>query len=336
MYKINCTLLYFSMKILLTGGLGYIGSHIAHLVGSSAVIIDNLSNSKLNYKKFLPKAVVFKRDLNQSLLKKIFSQYDIQGVIHLASLKAVNQSIKNPLQYYNNNVAKSLEMLEAMDKFKIQKLIFSSSATVYGSLHKSPLNENLSLQSVNPYGSTKIIIEQMIDDYAKSNLKFRAISLRYFNPLGANIEAGLSDQPLGEPQNIMPILINKVSDKKIFNIFGNDYPTYDGTCVRDYIHIKDLAKAHILALNKLNKFKGHTKINIGLGRGISVLDLISAFEKVNNIKVDYKIANRRMGDAAVSYASNQKAKKLLNWKPKYTIQEMVKDAWEAHKKKFKQ
>ena len=322
------------MKILLTGGLGYIGSHIAHLMGSSAVVIDNQSNSKLNYQKLLPKAVVFKKDLNKSSLKQIFSQFNIQGVIHLASLKAVNESIKVPLQYYNNNVAKTLELLESMDKFQIQKLIFSSSATVYGSQYQSPLKEDLKPQSVNPYGSTKIIIEQMIDDYVKSNLKFKAISLRYFNPLGADIKAGLSEQPLGVPQNLMPILTKAIKEGQVFKVFGDDYPTSDGTCIRDYIHIKDLAQAHVLALNKLKNIKGHVKLNVGLGKGHSVLEVLNAFERENAIKIKYKIAPRRKGDAAISFASNHKAKKILGWKPQFNLKDMVKDSWEGYQNKF--
>ena len=322
------------MKILLTGGLGYIGSHIAHLLGPAAVIIDNQSNSHLNYKKLLPQAAVIKKDLKKSSLKKIFSRFDIQGVIHLAALKAVNESVKFPLKYYENNVVTSLELLETMDQFKIFKLIFSSSATIYGNSHQSPLSEELAPQSVNPYGSTKLIIEQMIDDYANSNGKFKAMSLRYFNPLGADTKAGLMDQPSGAPQNLMPILTQSVRKGKIFKVFGNDYPTPDGTCIRDYIHIKDLAKAHVLALQKLNKIKGHLKVNIGLSQGHSVLEVIKTFEKENNIKVKYKISHRRKGDAAISYASNKKAKKILGWRPQYQLQAMVKDAWEAEKQKF--
>ena len=317
------------MKILLTGGLGYIGSHIANLLGKSAVIIDNQFNSNLNFKKQLPLATVYKNTINASSLHKIFNQHKISGVIHLAGLKAVNESVLKPLKYYENNISSSMVLLEAMDKFKIQKLIFSSSATVYGNQHSSPLRENMSLESVNPYGSTKIIIEQLISDYAKSNSRFCALSLRYFNPLGADVKAGLADQPLGEPQNLMPILVRSVYEKRIFKIFGDNYPTPDGTCIRDYIHIKDLSAAHVLALKKLHQFPGHRAINLGLGKGASVLDIIKLFEKVNRIKVLYQIAGRRKGDAAVSFASNQMAKKLLGWKPIYNYQDMIKDSWNA-------
>ena len=320
------------MNILITGGLGYIGSHVASLMKKKSVIIDNRSNSRLDYKKYLSDSTVYLSDLNKQILEKVFTKHKIQGVIHLAGLKSANDSVRNPLKYYKNNISSSTTLLEAMDKFKIQKLIFSSSATVYGDQHSSPLRENMALESVNAYGSTKIIIEQLISDYAKSNPRFCALSLRYFNPLGADVKAGLSDQPLGEPQNLMPILVRSVHENKIFKIFGNDYPTPDGTCIRDYIHIKDLSVAHVKAFKRLNQFPGHHAINLGLGKGASVLDIIRLFEKVNRIKVRYQIVGRRKGDAAISYASNQLAKKLLGWKPQYNYQDMVKDSWRSYNK----
>ena len=320
------------MSILITGGLGYIGSHIAKLLKKKAVIIDSQSNSQLNFKKFLPDATIYLSDLNKAILEKVFIKYDIKGVIHLAGLKAVNESVLNPLKYYENNIGSSIALLEAMDKFKIQKLIFSSSATVYGDQHSNPLRENMTLKSVNPYGSTKIVIEQLISDYAKSNPWFCALSLRYFNPLGADVKSGLADQPLGEPQNLMPILVQSVHENKIFKIFGNNYPTPDGTCIRDYIHVKDLSAAHVLAFKRLHQFKGHRAINLGLGKGASVLEIIKLFEKVNGIKVRYQIVGRRKGDVAISYASNQLAKKLLGWKPQYNYQDMIKDSWDAYNK----
>ena len=319
------------MAILITGGLGYIGSHIARLLMKKSVIIDNQSNSQLNFKKYLPDSKVYISNLNKDILEKVFKKHNINGVIHMAGLKAVNESVSYPLKYYEDNIVSSMALLEAMDKFKIQKLIFSSSATVYGNQNSCPLKENMFLQSVNPYGSTKIIIEQLISDYAKSNSRFCAISLRYFNPLGADVNAGLADQPLGKPQNLMPILVRSVHKKKIFKIFGNKYPTPDGTCIRDYIHVKDLSIAHVLAFKRLHQFKGHRAINLGLGKGVSVLEIIQLFEKVNGIKIKYKIAVPRKGDAAVSYSSNRLAKKLLGWKPKYNYQDMVKDSWDAYR-----
>ena len=318
------------MSILITGGLGYIGSHIARLLKKKSVIIDNQSNSQLNFKKHLPDANVYLSNLDENILEKVFKENDIKGVIHLAGLKAVNDSVSYPLKYYENNIYSSIKLLKAMDKFKINKLIFSSSATVYDNQNLSPLSENMNLQSISPYGSTKIIIEQLISDYANSNSRFCAISLRYFNPIGADAKAGLTDQPLGEPKNLMPILLRSVHENKIFKIFGSDYPTPDGTCIRDYIHIKDLSAAHILAFKKLHKFPGHRVINLGLGKGASVLEIIKLFEKVNGIKVRYRMAGRRKGDLAISYSNNLLAKKLLGWKPKYNYQDMVKDSWNAY------
>ena len=317
------------MKILVTGGLGYIGSHISHLLGSSAVIIDNLSNSSLNFRKKLPFAKVYIRNLNSHSLIKIFSVNIIIGVIHLASLKAVNESVDKPLKYYEENVVPTIHLLKTMKDFSVKKLIFSSSATVYGNNNKSPLKEDMILKSTNPYGSTKICIENLIQDYCNSDPKFKAISLRYFNPLGADKKAGLVDQPKGVPQNILPKLISSIKHNQTFKIFGNDYKTRDGTCLRDYIHIKDLASAHTLALKKINKIKGHFPINIGLGKGISVLEIIKLFEKTNNISIKYKISKRREGDIAINYADNSKAKKILGWRPKFNHLDMLRDAWES-------
>ena len=315
------------MKILITGGLGYIGSHIAYLLGKNAIVIDNKVNSSLNFKKKLPNTLVYKLDLNSRSLNKIFLKHNISGVIHLAGLKSVNESISNSLKYYKNNLASSMDLLESMDKHNINKLIFSSSATVYGDQNKNPLNENMKLKAVNPYGNTKILIEKLIEDYSKNNLKFKSISLRYFNPIGADLKARLKDQPIGKPQNLMPLLINSIKNKKNFKVYGGNYPTIDGTCIRDYIHVKDLASAHILAFKKLSNLTGHTAINLGLVKGASVLEIIKIFEKINNIRINYKIVNRRKGDVAITYADIRKAKKILGWRPKYDYEDMVKDPW---------
>tara|TARA_B100000989_G_scaffold299039_1_gene292370 strand:+ start:22721 stop:23689 length:969 start_codon:yes stop_codon:yes gene_type:complete len=322
------------MKILITGGLGYIGSHIAAQLKNETIIIDNLSNSSLDYKRKLPLSIVYKLDLSYKNLKQIFSKHKIGGVIHLAGLKAVNESTKFPLKYYRNNFNSTLELLECMKNYNIQKLIFSSSATVYGNSHKSPIKEDFSLDSINPYASSKIIIEQMIKDYCSSNRNFKAISLRYFNPLGSDLTSGLADQPLGNPQNIMPILVRAVKNKKNFKIFGNDYDTKDGTCIRDYIHVKDLAYAHLLALKKLSSTKLYTAINLGMGKGISVLEFIKIFEKANKVKIKYSFSERRKGDVDISYANNQKAKDLLNWRPKYNYEDMMIDSWQSYLANF--
>ena len=319
------------MTILITGGLGYIGSHIAVKLKRQSVIIDNQSNSKLNYLKFLPKATVYISDLNKNIIEEVFKKHKILGVIHLAGFKSVNESLKNPLQYYENNILSTITLLDAMNKFKINKFIFSSSATVYGDENLSPLMENMKLKSINPYASTKIIIEQLLSDCASCNPNFKAISLRYFNPIGADVKSNLKEQPLGKPQNIMPTLMRAVSEKKVFSIYGNNYKTKDGTCIRDYLHVKDLASAHLIALKKISNLKGHNPINIGLGKGLSVLELVSLFEKVNNVKIKIRMATSRKGDIAISFANNKKAIKLLEWKPKHSYATMVQDAWMAFK-----
>lgn len=321
------------MKILITGGLGYLGSHIAYQLGNKSVIIDNQSNSKLDYKKYLPKNIVYKKDINCKNLDYIFSKNKIDCVIHLAGYKSVKDSIDNPLEYYSNNILSSIELINAMKKFKINKLIFSSSAVVYGNKHKCPLKEDMNLIPINPYASTKIMIEQLISDYSKSNPKFKAISLRYFNPVGVNLRSGLYEQPLGEPQNLIPIIINSILKDKKLKIFGSDYDTPDGTCIRDYIHVNDLVSAHLISLKKIDKLKGHNVINIGLGKGLSVLSAIKIFQKVNKVKVNYVFSKRRDGDAPISFADNKKAKKILNWQPSLSYEKMFKDAWYITSKK---
>lgn len=324
------------MAILLTGGLGYIGSHIAYSLGKKAVVVDNESNSNLNWKNLLPKATVYKSNLNKRILKRIFTSHNINSVIHLAGLKSVNESINLPLKYYKNNVLSTYDLLQSMDRFNIQNLIFSSSATVYGNNHNSPLKENYSLNAINPYASTKIINEKMIEDYCMGNKNFKAISLRYFNPIGSNIKAGLADQPLGMPMNFIPVLIQSVLKNKVFEIFGNDYSTPDGTCIRDYIHILDLVEAHIKALGHTKRIKGFLSMNIGLGKGVSVLEMIKKFEIINKVKINYCISPRREGDVAISFADNKKVKKILKWKPKYDYKRMLQDSWIAYnlKKKY--
>lgn len=315
------------MKILITGGLGYIGSHISHLLGEKAIIIDNGVNSNLNFKKLLPKAQVYKKSLNYTNLSKIFKDHKVLAVIHLASLKAVGQSVLNPLEYFENNIVSSIELLKAMQEYKINNLIFSSTASVYGNKNKSPLKENFDLQPLNPYGRSKIIIEEIITDYCHSNSKFKAISLRYFNAIGANTTAGLADKPLGKPENLIPKIIDSIKKNEPLEIYGKNYQTKDGTCIRDYIHVNDIAYAHIKALNYMKKFKNHTPINLGMGKGLSVLELIKIFEQVNNLKIKYNFTKRRQGDPDVCFADNRLAKKILKWLPKYSYKKMLKDAW---------
>jgi len=317
-------------KILITGGLGYIGSHIAYILKDKAIIIDDKSNSNLDYAKHLPLAKVIIGSVNFKNISNIFRKNNIDGVIHLAGLKSVNESISNPLKYYKKNVYSTLALLEGIDKFNIKKLIFSSSATVYGNMNHTPFKENYSLSSKNPYATTKILNEQLIDEYAKSNNKFRAASLRYFNPIGCEVKSGLIDMPKGNPSNLMPVLLNSLLKKEKLKIYGKNYLTSDGTCIRDYIHVSDLAKAHIVTYKKINLIKGHEAFNLGLGRGISVLELIKIFEQTNKIQVSYKFVPRRKGDVAISYACNKKFKKFFQWKPKKKYEDMCRDAWNGY------
>ncbi len=317
------------MTILITGGLGYIGSHISKIANEKVVIIDNQSNSQLNYKEKLPNADVFTEDLNYENVSRIFKNFNIDSVIHLAGSKSVNESFTSPLDYYSNNIISSVGLFQAMIKFNVNKLIFSSSATVYGNNNKSPLKEDLHTQSINPYGHTKIILEEIIQNCCASYSNFSAISLRYFNPIGAHSDGSLGDRPKGEPLNLMPLIIESVSGKKL-TVYGNDYPTADGTCLRDYIHVMDLAEAHLICLNNFNNIKYDT-FNVGLGMGISVLELISTFENVNNVKVRFEIGERRIGDAAISFADTTKFKRRFNWSPKYDYKSMCKDSWGQRK-----
>ncbi len=318
------------MAILITGGLGYIGSHIVKCYGQKdVVIIDNQSNNNLDFKEIFSGINVLIDDLNLNSLNLIFRKFEIDSVIHLAGLKSVGESIEKPNKYYRNNVNASLDLLESMDKFKINKLIFSSSATVYGDKNESPLSEDLDTYPLNPYGETKIIIENMIKNYSKSNPNFASIVLRYFNPIGADKSGKLFDNPLGKPQNLMPLIIQSIIDEKTLKIFGNNYDTEDGTCIRDYIHVLDLANSHLMSLKYLDKFKGFEILNVGMGRGISVLELIEIFMKTNNLKINFEFTKRRIGDAPVSFASNRKIKELLKWSPKYSYEDMCKDSWYA-------
>ncbi len=317
------------MGILITGGLGYIGSHIAHKLGNKSVILDDMSNSRLNYKKLLPKSIVYRDKINTRSLKKIFKNHDIKCVIHLASFKSVNESLDNPIKYYDNNISSTLILLRIMQEFNILNLIFSSSATVYGTSNKSPLKENFDLSSNTPYGNSKIIIEKILRDISCINKKMKILSLRYFNPIGSDLKAGLADQPLGSPENLMPIIIESIKKNKKLLIFGNDYNTRDGTCIRDYVHIKDIVKGHIDAISVLDNLKRYTSVNLGLGKGISVLELVKLFIKINKVNLNYNFTQRRDGDVDICFADVSLAKKLISWKPKYNYEDMIKDAWKS-------
>ena len=328
------------MKVLITGGCGYIGSHTAVRLlesGEEVVIIDNLINSKIDVldkiKEITGKNITFyQEDLcNLEELRKIFKKEKFDAVIHFAGLKAVGESVEIPLRYYQNNLVSTMNILSCMQEFNVLKLVFSSSATVYGSPKSLPILEDFPLSTTNPYGTTKLMIEQILTDVYKANNKLDITILRYFNPIGAHKSGLLGEDPNGIPNNLMPYIV-KVATKQlpVLNIFGSDYDTIDGTGVRDYIHVMDLAEGHILALK--NKKKGLKIYNLGTGKGTSVLELVNMFSKINNVKVNYKIVDRRPGDITSCYASSLKANKELGFTCKYTLEDMCKDSYNFVKK----
>ena len=331
------------MQILLTGGLGYIGSHTAVELlneGHQVIIIDNLSNASLSViqkiQHITKKNIIFYpcdiRDIRK--LEEIFQQHEISCCIHFAGLKVVNDSIYQPLAYYDNNVVGTLHLLEVMQKVNCKNIIFSSSASVYGDTEEIPITEEVpkGLCS-NPYAWSKSMIEQILSDLYKADKNWNIVLLRYFNPVGAHQSGLIGDIPVGVPTNIMPYICQVASGKreKVF-VFGNDYPTKDGTGVRDFIHVVDLAKGHVKALKAIDDGIGLSLYNLGTGKGYSVLELIQAFEKVNNIKINYEIAPRREADIAISYANPNKAKKELGWETIYDLEQMCKDAWNFEQK----
>lgn len=325
------------MKVLVTGGIGYIGSHtVIELInnGIEVVVIDNLSNSKIDVidkiKEITKKSFKFyKGDVtDKEILNKIFDENNIDIVIHFAGYKVVFESILEPIKYYQNNLNSTLNLCEVMNKHNVYKIIFSSSATVYGENSVSPIKENSLLSTTNPYGSTKLMNEMILKDLYISNNKWGIVILRYFNPIGAHKSGLIGENPNGIPNNLMPYIV-KVANKEIdcLNIFGNDYNTIDGTCIRDFIHVVDLAKGHIKALEKITKETGVNIYNLGTGKGYSVLELVKTFEKVNNIKINYKFTKRRKGDIGVCYADPYLALKELKWKAEKSLEEMCKDAY---------
>ena len=330
------------MKILVTGGCGYIGSHTCVELldaGYDVVIVDNLSNSKEDVvdkiKTITGKKVKFyKEDVcNYDALDKIFKKEKIDAVIHFAGFKAVGESVSKPLMYYRNNLDSTLTLLEVMAKNNCKKIVFSSSATVYGKPHKLPITEDFPLQTTNPYGSTKLMIEMILKDLYVSDNDWSIAILRYFNPIGAHKSGLIGENPNGIPNNLMPYIV-KVANKELkeLSIFGNDYDTIDGTGVRDYIHVVDLAKGHLKAIEKVSKDKGVDTYNLGTGNGYSVLQIVNTFMDVNKVDVPYKIVDRRPGDIDACYASTDKAYKLLHWKAELEIDEMCRDSYNFVKK----
>ena len=328
--------------ILVTGGLGYIGSHTCVELlkkGERLVVMDNLSNSNINMidkiKEITGTSFIFyKTDLlDKEGMRKIFTENKIRAVIHFAGLKAVGESVQKPLEYYKNNVEGTLNLLEIMKEFNVNKMVFSSSATVYGSPKTVPITEDMPLSTTNPYGTTKLMIEHILQDVAVANKDFKVAILRYFNPIGAHESGIIGENPNGIPNNLMPYITRVASGKlECLSVFGHDYPTHDGTGVRDYIHVVDLAKGHIKALERLAKDDTGVFIyNLGTGNGYSVLDLVKAFEQANGLKITYKIVDRRPGDIAECYANPTKALRELEWKAEKTLEDMVKDAWNFEK-----
>jgi UDP-glucose-4-epimerase len=324
------------MKILVTGGTGFIGSHtVVELLNNNddVVILDNFSNSKRNVidkiKKITGKDFSFYEGSvqNESVLKDIFDEHYIDAVIHFASYKAVGESVEKPIMYYDNNLSSTLSLLKVMSEAGCKNLVFSSSATVYGSPKSLPIKEDFPLSTTNPYGTTKLMIERILEDVYRANKDFNFTILRYFNPVGAHSSGLIGEEPSGTPNNLMPYIV-KVASGELphVNVFGNDYDTHDGTGVRDYIHVVDLAKGHINACHKI-KESGLKYYNLGTGTGYSVLDLISTFSKVNDVEIDYKITNRRPGDIASCYADPVKAKEGLDWKAEKGLEEMCKDSY---------
>ena len=335
---------YQNQKILVTGGTGYIGSHtvVALLkAGYCPIILDNLSNSKKAVLERLAtitgqKIPFYQIDLrDRAKLNEVFKQNNIAAVIHFAGLKAVGESVSKPLGYYENNIESTLSLCSIMTENNVNNLIFSSSATVYGDPHTVPIKENFPLQPTNPYGRTKLMIEQILQDIHAANPDWKIVLLRYFNPVGAHASGLIGEDPSGIPNNLMPYISQvAVGQLERLNIFGNDYPTPDGTGVRDYIHVMDLAEGHVAALNKIAAKEGMAATdgtmlitNLGTGCGYSVLEMVNAFEQACGRKIPYTITSRRPGDIASCYADASRAKKLLGWQAKRTLADMCKDTW---------
>lgn len=324
--------------VLVTGGAGFIGSHTSVELlnaGYDIIILDNFVNSKPESLKRIKELTgkdfkFYQADIrDEEAMTKVFAENKIDAVIHFAGLKSVPQSVKEPLNYYDNNIAGTVCLCRVMDKAGCKKLVFSSSATVYGSKNPSPLREDMPTGgTTNPYGTTKYFIEQILQDLCISDSEWGVSILRYFNPIGAHKSGRIGEDPNGIPGNLMPYITQVAIGKlECLNVCGNDYPTPDGTGVRDYIHVVDLALGHIKALDRLLKVKGCEVYNLGTGKGYSVLDVVKAFEKASGIKINYRIAPRRAGDVACCYADATKAKEVLDWQAQYDIDDMCADSW---------
>ncbi len=325
------------MSTLVTGGAGFIGSHtcvelLEH--GYDVVIVDNLSNSRAEVvdaiDRITGKRPAFVRGdlLDAELLERVFCEYDIDSVIHFAGLKAVGESVAKPLSYYRTNIVSTLNLVDAMRRHNCTRIVFSSSATVYAPQDVSPLKETDALGTTNPYGSTKLFIEQILRDVCRADESFTAVLLRYFNPIGAHPAGLIGENPNGVPNNLLPYVTDVALGRLPYlNVFGDDYDTPDGTGVRDYIHVCDLARGHLNALAYSKTLRGADAVNLGTGRGTSVLEIVHAYEEVNHVKIPVRIAPRRPGDNATVFADASRARDVLSWQAQYDIRDMVRDSW---------
>ena len=323
--------------VLVTGGAGYIGSHTCVLLieaGYEVVIFDNFCNSSREsikrVEKLVGKEIPFiEGDIrSRDDLQKAFDSYNIDSVIHFAGLKAVGESVEKPLEYYDNNISGTVALCEVMDKNNCKAIVFSSSATVYGDPHTTPIKEDFPLSATNPYGRTKLFIEEILRDVHVADNEWKVVLLRYFNPVGAHKSGLIGEDPNGIPNNLMPFISQTaIGKREHLNVFGGDYDTPDGTGVRDYIHVLDLAEGHVKAIEKINDFTDVMTINLGTGKGYSVLDMVKAFEKASGNKVPYEIVQRRAGDIAKCYADPSYAKEVLGWSASKDIDDMCEDSW---------
>ena len=325
------------MRVLLTGGAGYIGSHTAVeclAAGHDVVVFDNLSNSSERslerVARIAGKPATFVRgDIrDRHMLRTLFAEHQFDAVVHFAGLKAVGESVEQPLRYYDNNIGGSIVLFETMAEVGLKTIVFSSSATVYGDPARVPITEDFPLSATNPYGRSKLFIEEMLRDIARSDADWHIALLRYFNPVGAHASGQIGEDPRGIPNNLMPYIAQvAVGRRPHLNVFGGDYPTPDGTGVRDYIHVVDLARGHVAALGRLKKTAGVQTWNLGTGRGVSVLDMVRAFEAASGRPIPYRIVARRPGDVAQCWADPSCAARELGWRAEYDLPRMFEDAW---------
>ena len=324
-------------NILVTGGAGYIGSHtVVELLnaGHQVFIVDNLCNSSIAVldrieKLANPNFRFVQADVRDgAALDRLFAEQPIDGVIHFAGLKAVGESVSQPVRYFDNNVGSTLTLLQAMDRAGVRRIVFSSSATVYGDPEEVPITENSRLQVTNPYGRTKLMCEDILRDLQVSDPRWQVAILRYFNPVGAHISGTIGEHPNGIPNNLMPFITQvAVGQREFLSIFGRDYPTPDGTGVRDYIHVVDLAQGHLAALHYLQTQQTSITVNLGTGQGVSVQELADTFARVTGVPVPYRFVDRRPGDVAACYADNTRAREALGWQAQLGVERMCQDAW---------